>query len=426
MVATATELEAVSDLPMMEDCRREAVSAPREFSVPQREAGAALQKLRAWVEARNYSGYEPYDILNSRLLPNSMKRSPWDWMLIQTSKRFLGSRARRMLQVPASKNPKGLALFLAGYCDLARTGEDTRVRANFLKQELKRLRSPNEELFCWGYDWDYVSLRGPCMRAFSPNSIASVFCGEALLDQAEVFGDSEAEEMACSVAEFFVRRLNRPVDTPSHLCFSYTPENQTVIFNTSALVGAFLVRVAKRTGNRDFGSQARRVMQFLVDSQQPDGSWYYGASRRQNWVDGFHTGYNLCALLNYQRYVGDSSFDRSLQEGLEFYRRTMFTSEGIPKYFDRGLYPIDIHCCAQGLIVLSEFSARRNDTREQAYRVLQWTLKHMQSVEGWFYYQRHRFWVNRTPFMRWAQAWMFHALSRFRVTLLAESAASFS
>jgi hypothetical protein len=309
---------------------------------------------------------------------------------------------------------------------LARGGEATAATADYLKQELKRLRSPSEEFFCWGYDWDYVSLRGPCMRAFSPNSIASVFCGEALLDQADVFGDSEAEEMACSVAEFFVHRLNRSVDTPSHLCFSYTPENYTVIFNTSALVGAFLSRVALRTGNHDYQLQARRVMQFLADNQQPDGSWYYGAERRQRWVDGFHTGYNLCALLNYKRYTRDSLFDSAWQKGLDFYRQVMFTGEGIPKYFRHDLYPVDIHCCAQALIVFREFFEFQRDAREQAYRVLDWTLKHMQSAEGWFYYQRHRSWVNRTPFMRWGQAWMFYALSRFRTTSPGQSAASFS
>lgn len=378
----------------------------------------ALARLQAWVKAHDYAGYEPYDVLNSRLLPGLVNRFPFNWILIQVNKRLASNLMRRILQVPPSKNPKGIGLFLAGYCDLARCGEDTGAEADHLKQELKRLRSPQDELFCWGYDWDYVSLRGPNMRAFQPNSIASVFCGEALLEMAEVFGDREATEMACSVGEFLVRRLNRSVDTPSQLCFSYTPEDQTQIFNTSALVGAFLTRLARCTGDRDYPLLARRIMQYLADQQQPDGSWYYGAGRRQRWIDGFHTGYNLCALLDYQRVSGDTSFDCALRRGYDFYSRVMFTREGVPKYYSDAQYPIDIHSCAQALIVFSDFSQVHEAAAERAWTVLRWTLKHMQSPEGFFYYQHYGWWVNRLPFMRWGQAWMFRALARLRVTFV--------
>jgi hypothetical protein len=39
-------------------------------------------------------------------------------------------------------------------------------------------------------------------------------------------------------------------------------------------------------------------------------------------------------------------------------------------------------------------------------------MKNMRSPDGSFFYQRHRLATNRTPYMRWGQAWMFRALAR--------------
>jgi len=407
----------VSASPRQARLEDEAQESPATWS--ESESAMALRRLREWVEKRQYAGCEPYDILNSRLLPTWISgQFPLNWLLIQAGKHFPGNFMRKAFQVPASVNPKGVGLFLHGYCDLARCGDDTRATCEHLKSELQRLRSPNENHYCWGYDWDYVSLRGSSMRAFSPNAIASAFCGQALLEMAAVFSDSEAAEMASSVGEFFLERLNRPVDTPVHLCFSYTPDNYSQIFNASVLVGAFLARLGRMLGKLEYLAHAQRSMKYLADHQQADGSWKYGAAPRQAWVDGFHTGYNLCALLNYQNCSGDDSFQSSIQRGYELYSRSMFTGEGIAKYYRDSLYPIDIHSCAQGVITFCEFAQVEAGAAAAASKVLNWTLQNMQSADGSFYYQRHRRWVHRTPFMRWGQAWMFHALSRYRATCI--------
>jgi hypothetical protein len=39
-------------------------------------------------------------------------------------------------------------------------------------------------------------------------------------------------------------------------------------------------------------------------------------------------------------------------------------------------------------------------------------MKNMAAADGSFYYQRHRLWTNRVPYMRWGQAWMLRALAK--------------
>jgi len=384
----------------------------------QRRLRPSLARLKTWVEQRDYAGWEPYDLLNSPILSNKMlSRFPLNWLAIQTGKRVGSIALRRALRVPPSKNPKALALFVSGYCDLARSGRDTQVTARYLKKELRRLRSLNEQEFCWGYDWSYVSVRGTRMAAFTPNAIATVACGEALLDMWEVFADAQALDMAKSVGRFIVTRLNRPVDLPDQLCFSYTPASFTRILNSSALCSAYLARLGAIVQSREYFAMSKRGLYYLAAKQARDGSWPYGGGRLQKWVDSFHTGFNLSALLAYESVTGDHSFTRTVKAGLTFYVNSFFRADGAAKYYPNTVYPIDIHSCSQALLVLSDLAVRDPDIRALALKVLLWTEANMQSSDGFFYYQRHRYWVNRLPYMRWGQAWMFRALAHLHLKL---------
>jgi len=35
----------------------------------------------------------------------------------------------------------------------------------------------------------------------------------------------------------------------------------------------------------------------------------------------------------------------------------------------------------------------------------------MQDIEGFFYYQKWKWYTNKIPYIRWSQAWMFYALA---------------
>lgn len=388
-------------------------------SIRQSRIALAVRELQNWIEIRDYAGYEPYDMLNSPFFSAlGLRCRPLSWALIQVGKRFAGNKLRNLLRVPPSRNPKALGLILSAYCDHFRTGADCLPQMESLKIRLRSLRSPHEEDFCWGYDWNFVSLRGPVLPAFRPNVIATVFCAQALLDLAQTTGDAKALEMAASAGHFIVTRLDRSVDTAKALCFSYTPWHRTQIYNSSALAAAFLARLGREIENSQYLRLAERAMQYLLAQQQPSGAWFYGAGRMQRWIDGFHTGYNLEALLLYRRITGDTSVDAALRRGLAFYRNHLIDSDGAPKYLHDSRYPIDIHCCSQAILTFAAFAAEDNEAREKAFEVVEWTLDNMRAPEGYFYYQAHRFRRNRTAYMRWGQAWMFRSLTRLKSTAL--------
>jgi hypothetical protein len=41
-----------------------------------------------------------------------------------------------------------------------------------------------------------------------------------------------------------------------------------------------------------------------------------------------------------------------------------------------------------------------------------WAIDNMQDKEGYFYYQKKRWYKNKIDYMRWSQAWMFYALTQ--------------
>jgi hypothetical protein len=86
-------------------------------------------------------------------------------------------------------------------------------------------------------------------------------------------------------------------------------------------------------------SLAHKALVFLQRGQLESGGWYYGRLRRQRWIDGFHTSYNVCALLDYERFTGDRTFKDAMLLGHRYYKATFFTDDGAPKYFMTAPFP---------------------------------------------------------------------------------------
>jgi hypothetical protein len=112
------------------------------------------------------------------------------------------------------------------------------------------------------------------------------------------------------------------------------------------------------------------------------------------------------------KFSGDTSYSCHLENGFNYYINHFFTQEGIPKYYNDSVYPIDIHAPAQLVITLVKLD-KFEEQKELVNKVLNWTIKNMQSPKGYFYYQINKFFSSKIPYMRWAQAWMLYALSAY-------------
>jgi hypothetical protein len=112
------------------------------------------------------------------------------------------------------------------------------------------------------------------------------------------------------------------------------------------------------------------------------------------------------------KYSKDNSYCQALDKGFTYYINTFFTKQGISKYYSNSIYPVDVHSPAQFIITLIKLD-KFYEHKKLADTVLNWTIKNMQSKKGFFYYQANKFFTCRIPYIRWAQAWMFYALSTY-------------
>jgi uncharacterized protein YyaL (SSP411 family) len=254
-------------------------------------------------------------------------------------------------------------------------------------------------------------MRKGVVPAGTANLVCTTFAAAALLDAYDQFADPRCLAMATSAAEYILNELYW-TDGGSNHSFSYPLRSLRIqVYNANFLAAALLSRVSKLTGEAKFMGPALDVTRCSVAQQKQDGSWEYGGGPKQQWIDNFHTGFNLGALRAIGLYAQTDEFENSVRRGFEFYRNHFFREDGAPRYFHNRTYPIDIHAVAQSIITLTEFQDLNSSSLPMADKVLQWAMDHMWDEQGFFYYRVLRLVTIRTSYMRWSQAWMLLALA---------------
>ena len=365
---------------------------------------APLDQLLQYCRDNQWAGWDPFDGLNSPLLRLPLLQNrPFRLGFIQFCKRS-PINLRPLLRVPKQKNPKGLALFISALCRLARLGLTDQAEIEGLISELLASRSPGVEFDCWGYNFDWQT-RYHLVPRFSPNIICTTFAGNALLDAYEALGDRVLLDSAISASQFLLRSLQRSGNEDS-FCFSYTPRVKDQIHNANLLGAAFLARLYSLTGTQALLRECQAATRFSVERIRSDGSWPYGEGPKQQWIDSFHTGYNLVALNTIRRCTGEPIIQPVLQKAFAFYMAHFFGVDGLVKYYHDRTFPVDSHAVAHAIMTLVDFSDQDSAALSLARKVCQWSLSNMRASQGWFYYQKRASFTVTIPYMRWCQAWM--------------------
>jgi hypothetical protein len=239
-----------------------------------------------------------------------------------------------------------------------------------------------------------------------------VFGAHAFLDWYEATTDERAFEMACGSCRFLLDRINRTHDGDA-FCFSYTPLDHSRVHNVNLLAAELLARMFAKDGREEYRDAAASALRYTLARQRADGSWAYGEDRSQEWVDSFHTGFVLVALRNIGAYLGLTDLRASVGAGYEFYSKRFFLADSTPGYYHDRLYPVDVHSAAQAIITFVEMTDLMPNARQMADQAAAWAIDNLQDPAGFFHFQRRRFYTIKIPYMRWSQAWMLYALSRF-------------
>ena len=371
----------------------------------------AFQKLERYIQQRDYSGYDCYDALNSPFL--SFITKPHKYLRIAAIQ-FIKKcpiNLRPVLFVKPGHNPKGLGLFLSATAMAYRATDDK----NYLKslEHLTTLLRQNESQgysgSCWGYNFDWQS-RVFFVPKYTPTIVNTSFVAQAFIDAFIATGREEFLVKARSACDFIMRDLYHTREG-DRLSFSYTPIDRLKVHNANILGAGLLARVYAHTKEKELYDYAKASAEYVLHYQRPDGSWYYAEEAIQHWTDSFHTGFVLDSLDWYVRGTGDQTPVNAIKTGFRYYIENFFLEDGSPKYYHDRIYPIDAHSPAQAFVTLTRLGGLDQRASNIRDHVRDWTLLHMRSPKGFFYFQKHPNYINKIPYMRWVQAWSYYGLA---------------
>lgn len=374
----------------------------------------ALEKLISYIMAKDFCGYDPYDTLNSRL--GLQRFGKWiPAVAVQIQKRN-PINIRPLLGIREGRNPKGIGLMLKAFTILYQIEpkEYYREIADLLCQWLIENHSIGYSGYAWGYNFDWANPEGN-LKAFTPSVVVTAFVADGLYEYYQTFKLDEAKQAVLSSCKFIADDL--PVMQLSQgISIAYTQQSNGCCYNASMLGAETLAKGHKLSGNKEWLNRAQAAVEFVVSRQKEDGHWNYSynpeTDLEREQVD-FHQGFILVSLENYRHAADDynKKIIKALEKGLTFYRAKQFSEQGRSFWRYPKQWPTDIHHQAQGIITFSKLQRFDFDYYKFARKIAEWTLRNMQDRKGFFYYQKHRFYTNRIPYMRWGQAWMLLALA---------------
>jgi uncharacterized protein YyaL (SSP411 family) len=295
------------------------------------------------------------------------------------------------------------------------TGEHKHLeKAVHFLDELEKTRCPDFKYHCWGYPFDWETRNGTISMG-TPLITTTPYAYEAFSDVYQVDKSSKWLEIMRSISEHAANDIKDfDVGVDASTC-SYTPFDRGGVINASAYRAFLLTNASIQLSENRYWQIAERNLNFVIKSQQPDGSWYYAMDSVRDFVDHFHTCFILKALAKIERLTGHKGCKQAIEKGLEYYVKNLFTEQGLPKPFSKAprltVYRHELYDYAEflNLYVLLKNSYGELDTI--ANKVLEDLLTRWRKTDGSFRSRKLLIGWDNVPMHRWAQSQIFRSLS---------------
>jgi hypothetical protein len=374
----------------------------------------ALNKLSDYLEKEGYKGYDPYDIMLSYIPFRYFGK--WIPVVATQIHKRNPLNIRPLIGITKEYNPKAMGLLLQAYSMLYSRNrrEEEKQKMDFFFNWLLNNHSEGFPGFCWGYNFPWASPLN-YMKANYPSAVVTGFIGKAIFEYYMQTKKQEALNTLKSACEFINSDLHITEDKTG-ICFSYSPLLSDCCFNASLLAAELLAKVYFLTRDDSLLNKVEKAVSFVLCRQNSDGRWNYSLdikkSNEREQID-FHQGYIIESLYEIRNFAMQDSreINNALSKGLEFYRNNQFLQDGRSRWRLPATWPVDIHYQAQGIITFCKLKEFNPDYLHFAKLIGEWTIDHMQDKTGYFYYQSNRLFNNRISYIRWAQSWMFLALT---------------
>jgi hypothetical protein len=327
---------------------------------------------------------------------------------------FLPS-ARRFFHQP-TRFPIADAHYAMGFAFLFQvTNDEAHLwRAAHFLEELKKSRCPGFAEYCWGYPYDWVTRNG-MIRSQTPLITSTPYAYEAVLHVHELDGREEWKDIMASIARHAFRDIKDFSISENASTCSYTPFDTGGVINAAAYRAFLLTSASQIFSRNEYWLTAERNLNFVLDNQNPDGSWFYAVDGVRDFVDHYHTCFVMKALAKIHALTGHAATLEALRKGVNYYLKNLFDDDGLPKPFSKAprltVYKRELYDCAECINLCMLLRDRFPALETTLETVVREILVNWVKRDGSFRSRRlHLGWDN-VPMHRWAQSQMFRSLA---------------
>ncbi len=384
--------------------------------------GDSFNRFTRWLDETGTSGHDPYDIWST---PYGL----WARGLFYRYGKVAAPGIAPLLL--ADKFIPGLVAFttskkayatshahlILAYLNLYETrGAEAWIsRSKVLADELDRMKTTGYAGDGWGYPFDWQNRRGLWLRG-TPYITVTPYVFDALLRLYQVTQDDHYKSRLLSVVGFAHKGLNNSQRPSGSVASSYSPLDNSRIVNASAYRAYVLTKASDEFGLVDESKLADKLIRFVLESQDHDGSWPYAVeSKGDDFVDHFHTCFVLKNLAKILKVTGDGKVRSALERGYAYYAEHLFDQAGLPKPFSKGgnsLLKYSLYDFAEAVNLGVLLRSVIPGAYDRALHVAKEILDKFQLKDGHFATSvSFAGMINKTAYIRWPQAQLFYSLT---------------
>ena len=385
--------------------------------------------LDNWFRRNQYKGYDPYDLFDVPLfhklittkyiLIRKINRKILSWIIFLFPKVII-----KIFNKKPNINAKGMGLVLKGKCNLYNITKDKKYLEDAIEiaEWLIENRSKNLNGFGWGYPFDWSGSK--FIPKNTPSSVVSAVIGDGFYSLYQITRDNKYLDVCDKICVFLTKDLNIDYVSEDKVCFSYTPIDNDHVINANLFAAEFLVRIGLETKVESYVAFGEKGMNYVLSNQKENGDFLYWGQEDKKRLryslsnsDHYHTGFELRMLFKLWHLLKSRKIINALDIYYKYYVVNFINGDGSFNIFPKKKYPINIHACSEVLICNSLFKNSFFNDKIDIEDIYFWINKKMLDSDGLYIYEiRNIFGLklkNGFKFNRWAQAWMYLALTEY-------------
>lgn len=384
-----------------------------------------IKSFLQWKDDFGYYSYDQYDFWNTKF-------GIWSKGLYYKNKK-LGTifvspvfaaeiffPSVRKLFTKKKRFPIADAHFIMGHLNLYTINQDNShlEEAEKIASELLKSSIQGYSGHCWGYPFDWMTTRGLWTSGI-PLMTTTVYCFEAYLKLFDVTKKKKYLEIAHSIFQFTLMDITDfKIDNETSAC-SYSPIDNSQIVNANAYRSHVLIEGFQRFDSNDALEKAKLNINFILKSQEEDGSWKYAVNdERDNFVDNFHTCFVLKNLIKINAVLKEERISKAIKKGFNFYTLNLLSMDYSPKPFAKlsrfNIVKTELYDYAEGISLCLQMQRIDEKASVIAEKLVTDLITKFQKKDGSFYTRINILNIpNKIPYLRWPQAQIFYSLTNY-------------